>query len=84
MGPIHSSHASAPGAAPGCTHSVGESPMPGGFLPGNGRVEGRLSPMGWWGVHQDFLPGFLKPVWRDLSSFRAAEERSNSHILRFH
>lgn len=33
----------------------------------------------------DFLPIFLKPVLKDLSSFRAAEKRlSNSHVLRFH
>lgn len=45
----------------------------------------RVSPDGVAGVHQDFLPIFLKPVRKDLSSFRAAEERlSNSHVLRFH
>lgn len=43
------------------------------------------SPDGVVGVLQDFLPFLLKPVRRDLSSFRVAEERlSNSRVLRFH
>lgn len=72
-----------PGAAPSCIYRSG-SRSPGvassqalGLL--------RVSPDGVAGVQQDFLPIFLKPVRKDLSSFRAAEERlSNSHVLRFH
>lgn len=76
-----------PGAAPSCVSCSG-SRSPGvassqalGLL--------RVSPGG--GVagvppgSADFLPIFLKPVLKDLSSFRAAEKRlSNSHVLRFH
>lgn len=74
---------SSPGAAPGCTYCSGSrSPH---VASSQALGLPRVSPDGVASVHQDFLPTFLKPVRKDLSSFRAAEERlSNSHVLRFH
>lgn len=75
-----------PGAAPSCVSCTGSrSP---GVVSSQALGPLRVSPDGVAGVPQgcaDFLPIFLKPVLKDLSSFRAAEKRlSNSHVLRFH
>lgn len=77
------SHTFLPGFFPGAARAALIPAQPPG--PGPAEPPCGVAPAGVAGVQQDFLPVFLKPVQRDLSSFRAAEERlSNSRVLRFH